>query len=153
MDAVHTPRPRRLSTLALPLATVLVAAAAALAQGGTAPASSASPAKAAAAAPLADTLPPVSAEALAHTCSACHGTFGRLGDEAFMPLAGMPAAQFVATMQDFRSGQRPATLMGHVARGLSDADLRGMAAWFEQQTPAAGSAAAFIPPALHGAAR
>ncbi len=150
MDAEYTPRRRRPLTLALPLATVVVAAAAAaaLAQGGP----TATPAKAAAA-PLADMLPPVSAAALAHTCAACHGTFGRLGDEAFMPLAGMPAAQFVATMQDFRSGQRPATLMGHVARGLNDADLRGMAAYFEQQTPAAGSAAAFLPPALHGAAR
>ncbi|MCI1192136.1 cytochrome c class I [Calidifontimicrobium sp. SYSU G02091] len=90
-------------------------------------------------------LPPVSGEALAHTCAACHGTQGRLGDEAFMPLAGMPAAQFVATMRDFRSGARPSTLMGHVARGLSDDDLRTMAAYFERQSPAPGSAAALNP--------
>lgn len=97
-------------------------------------------------------LPPVSGEALAHTCAACHGSLGRLGDEAFMPLAGMPAAAFVRTMQDFRSGQRPATLMGHVARGLSDADLQGMAAYFERRQPAAGSAAA-LNPLKQGAAR
>jgi sulfide dehydrogenase cytochrome subunit len=97
-------------------------------------------------------LPPVSGEALAHTCAACHGTQGRLGDEAFMPLAGMPAAQFVATMRDFRSGARPATLMGHVARGLNDDDLRAMADYFERQTPASGSAAALNPLRL-GAAR
>lgn len=103
-------------------------------------------------APATATLPPVSGEALAHTCAACHGTQGRLGDEAFMPLAGMPAAQFVATMRDFRSGARPATLMGHVARGLGDDELRAMADYFERQSPAPGSAAA-LNPLRTGAAR
>lgn len=79
--------------------------------------------------PTASTAP--TGEAMAHTCAACHGTYGRLGDEAFVPLAGMPRAQFVRTMQDFRSGVRPATLMGHVAQGFSDADLAAMGAWFE----------------------
>jgi sulfide dehydrogenase cytochrome subunit len=106
----------------------------------------------AAAAPKVPALPPVSGEALAHTCAACHGTQGRLGDEAFMPLAGMPATQFVATMRDFRSGARPATLMGHVARGLADDDLRAMADYFERQSPAPGSAAA-LDPLRTGAAR
>ena len=89
---------------------------------------------------------------MAHTCAACHGTLGRLGDEAFMPLAGMPVAQFVNGMQDFRSGRRPATLMGLVAGGLTDADLQAMALYFVKQTPAPGSAAALLP-ALKGAPR
>ena len=42
-------------------------------------------------------------------------------------------------------GARPATLMGHVARGLSDDDLHAMAAYFESQSPAPGSAAALNP--------
>lgn len=74
---------------------------------------------------------------LAHTCAACHGTLGQLGDESFMPLAGMPASQFVNTMLDFRSGKRPATLMGYVARGFNDQELHAMAAFFAAQ-PAAG---------------
>lgn len=90
-------------------------------------------------------LPPVTGEALAHTCSGCHGTQGRLADEAFAPLAGMPAAGFVQTMQDFRSGRRPATLMGHIARGLNDAEFQAMAEYFARQTPAPGSAAALNP--------
>lgn len=103
-----------------------------------------------------DSLPAGSGEAIAHTCAACHGTQGRLGDEAFMPLAGMPAPQFVQSMQDFRSGKRPATLMGLVARGFSDADLRAMAEYFERQAPAAGSAASMVGPAgsvIQGAKR
>jgi sulfide dehydrogenase cytochrome subunit len=70
---------------------------------------------------------------MAHSCAACHGTNGQLGDESFAPLAGMPAGQFVKTMIDFREGRRPATLMGHVAKGFSDEDLKGMGAFFEAQ--------------------
>jgi sulfide dehydrogenase cytochrome subunit len=107
---------------------------------------------AAAQTPPLERLPAASGEAIAHTCAACHGTQGRLGDEAFMPLAGMPPAQFVQSMRDFRSGQRPATLMGLVARGFTDADLRAMAEYFARQTPAAGSAAAMVVPS-NGAQR
>ncbi len=80
---------------------------------------------------------PVSGEAMAHTCAACHGTLGRLGDEAFMPLAAMPARQFVTTMIDFREGRRAATLMGHVAQGFSDAEIQAMAEFFAS-VPATG---------------
>lgn len=72
---------------------------------------------------------------LAHTCAACHGTEGRLGDEAFMPLAGMPVSQFVNTMVAFREGKRPSTLMGHVARGFSDDELRAMGEYFGAVAP------------------
>ena len=78
---------------------------------------------------------PVSGELMAHSCAACHGTQGRLGDEAFMPLAGMPVGQFVSTMVDFREGTRPATLMGHVAQGFNDAQLRAMADYFAAIRP------------------
>lgn len=73
---------------------------------------------------------PVLAATMAHSCAACHGTHGELGDEYFMPLAGMPVQQFVRTMAAFREGQRPATLMGHVAKGFTDADLKAMGEFF-----------------------
>ncbi len=67
---------------------------------------------------------------MAHSCAGCHGTQGRLGDESFMPLAGMPLRQFTTSMVDFREGRRPATLMGHVAQGFSDAEIRAMGEYF-----------------------
>ena len=73
---------------------------------------------------------PVPASTMAHSCTACHGTHGELGDEYFAPLAGMPVSQFVRAMTDFRDGRRPATLMGHVARGFTDADLQAMGEYF-----------------------
>ena len=76
---------------------------------------------------------PVPVSTMAHSCAACHGTNGQLGDESFAPLAGMPSGQFVKTMIDFREGRRPATLMGHVAKGFSDEDLKGMGAFFAAQ--------------------
>lgn len=69
-------------------------------------------------------------EAMAATCAGCHGTQGRLGTMEFVPLAGMHETEFVRAMQDFRSGKRPATLMGHVARGFNDGEIRAMARYF-----------------------
>jgi sulfide dehydrogenase cytochrome subunit len=80
---------------------------------------------------------PVPAAVSAHSCAACHGTNGQLGDEYFKPLAGMPVQQFVRTMTDFREGRRASTLMGHVARGFTDADLQGMGEFFAAQPPLA----------------
>jgi sulfide dehydrogenase cytochrome subunit len=83
---------------------------------------------------------PVLASTMAHSCAACHGTHGELGDEYFMPLAGMPVQQFVRTMTDFREGKRAATLMGHVAKGFTDADLKAMGEFFAAVKPAAVAA-------------
>jgi len=73
------------------------------------------------------------AEMMANTCAGCHGTAGRIGNSAFMPLAGMPADTFTDTMLDFRNDRRPSTLMGHVAKGFSEAEIRQMAAYFGGQ--------------------
>ena len=69
-------------------------------------------------------------EAMAATCAACHGTHGKLGTVEYMPLAGMAEKEFVRAMQDFRSGKRASTLMGHVANGFSDNEIRAMAKYF-----------------------
>lgn len=70
------------------------------------------------------------AEAMAATCAACHGTHGKLGIVEYMPLAGMAETEFIRAMQDFRSGKRLSTLMGHVANGFSDNEIRAMAKHF-----------------------
>jgi len=118
--------------LAAVLFTSLVAKA--IAQGMPSPAIGGPGAPASAPASLDGSVP---ASVMAHSCAACHGTNGQLGDEAFVPLAGMPVGQFVTTMIDFREGRRPSTLMGHVARGFSDADLQAMGEFFVAQPPLA----------------
>ncbi|CAG0910661.1 unnamed protein product [Cyprideis torosa] len=69
----------------------------------------------------------------AQSCGGCHGTEGRLEiDRTFMPLAGMPAEQFVKAMLDFRDGKRPSTLMGSIATGYSEAEIQAMGEYYQQ---------------------
>jgi sulfide dehydrogenase cytochrome subunit len=68
--------------------------------------------------------------AMAATCAGCHGTDGKLTTIEMVPLAGMAEAEFVRAMQDFRSGKRQSTLMGHVAKGFTDSEVRAMARYF-----------------------
>jgi sulfide dehydrogenase cytochrome subunit len=79
--------------------------------------------------------PQASGEMMGNTCAGCHGTHGRMVSEAFMPLAGMKQSTFIKAMTDFRSGSRPATLMGHVARGYNDEQIKAMADYFAAIKP------------------
>lgn len=73
-----------------------------------------------------------SGAAMAATCAGCHGTHGKLATIEMVPLAGMAEAEFVRAMQDFRSGQRPSTLMGLVAKGFTDSEVSAMARYFSR---------------------
>ncbi|MEW5839193.1 MAG: c-type cytochrome [Pseudomonadota bacterium] len=81
------------------------------------------------------TTPLPTGEMMGNTCAGCHGTHGRLVGEAFRPLAGMNEATFIRAMEEFRSGARPATLMGHVAKGYTDEEIKAMAEFFAKVKP------------------
>ena len=68
-------------------------------------------------------------------CDGCHGPGGRSAGPTVPSLAGQDPAYFVLAMQHFRSGKRPSTVMAPLARGLTDTDVRRMAAHYAQQTP------------------
>lgn len=76
---------------------------------------------------------PMPGEMAAQSCAACHGTQGKLTNEAFPALAGMPKAQFVQAMTDFKSGKRASTLMAKVAEGFTPAEYEAMADYFAAQ--------------------
>lgn len=130
IDTAHTVR-KVLAWIVLVaiLATGAVSLAARAIAQTTAAAPSPAPVSAASAPAVVASSEP-SGATMAHGCAACHGTLGRLGDESFMPLAGMPVRQFVNTMIDFREGKRAATLMGHVAQGFTDSEIRAMGEFF-----------------------
>ena len=50
-----------------------------------------------------------------------------------VPLAGMDKVYMVNTMQDFKSGKRPATLMHQIAKGYSDEQIGQIAEYFAKQ--------------------
>jgi cytochrome subunit of sulfide dehydrogenase len=67
----------------------------------------------------------------ATSCSGCHGP-GTSG-AAVPPLHGRPSEEIVAAMRDYRTGQRPATVMDRIAKGFTDEETRAMATWLSQQ--------------------
>jgi cytochrome c553 len=73
-------------------------------------------------------LPPAGAS----SCSGCHAT--AKGAETQVPsLTGRNPADIEAAMRDFRSGARPATVMGTIAKGFTDDEITAIAAWYGGQ--------------------
>jgi cytochrome subunit of sulfide dehydrogenase len=69
---------------------------------------------------------------LAASCAMCHGTDGR--SAGITPsLAGRPAREIVETVRLFRAGTKPATIMGQIARGYTDAQVEAIAGYFAAQ--------------------
>jgi cytochrome c553 len=44
-------------------------------------------------------------------------------------LRGQNPAAIVTAMEAFRSGERPATVMGRIAKGFSDDEIQAIATW------------------------
>jgi sulfide dehydrogenase cytochrome subunit len=68
----------------------------------------------------------------AASCSGCHPASVRVTSPV-PRLNGMDQAAFVRAMQDFRSGQRTATVMDRIAKGFTDAEIQAIAAWYAAQ--------------------
>ncbi len=69
---------------------------------------------------------------LSHNCAGCHGTLGYSAEP--MPIiAGLSEAYFEQVMRQFKAGERPATIMGRIAKGYTDSDIDEMAAFFASQ--------------------
>ena len=65
----------------------------------------------------------------AQGCLGCHGPNGG-GSGATPGIAGRPEADLAAAMRAFRANERPATIMGRIARGYTDAEIAAVAAHF-----------------------
>ncbi|HEY7362722.1 MAG TPA: cytochrome C [Methylomirabilota bacterium] len=81
-----------------------------------------------AAAVLAAAEPPAGAAA----CSGCHPTSARVVSPV-VRLAGLDRAVIVRALQEFRSGQRAATVMDRIAKGFTDDEIQAIAAWYAGQ--------------------
>lgn len=76
---------------------------------------------------------PPSAAMLANACAGCHGTQGGSAGPAMPSLAGQSKDAIVVAMQKFKSGERPSTIMGRLAKGYTDADFAAMGDFFGSQ--------------------
>jgi cytochrome c553 len=94
----------------------------------------------AAAVALALTAPPTLAQDanlarnLAATCANCHGTNGAARGDMKV-LAGVKAETLIALMNDFRSGNQPATIMHQISKGYTDEQIKLIAGYFAAQQP------------------
>ena len=75
---------------------------------------------------------PADAPPGALSCSGCHPT-ARWVDTSVSRLVGRDPAAMLAAMQAFRSGQVPSTVMDRIAKGLSDDEVKAIAAWYGAQ--------------------
>jgi cytochrome subunit of sulfide dehydrogenase len=67
--------------------------------------------------------------ALVNACAACHGPDGH-SQGAIPSIDRLSAEDFSAALQAFRAETRKGTVMNRIAKGVDDADIRAMAAYF-----------------------
>jgi sulfide dehydrogenase cytochrome subunit len=79
---------------------------------------------------------PASPAMLSNACAGCHGTNGGSAGFSMPSLAGQNKIAMVEAMKGFKSGERPSTVMGRLAKGYSDAEIEAMADFFAKQKPA-----------------
>ena len=82
---------------------------------------------------------------LVHVCSSCHGQEGRSISPTFPRLAGQREDYIVEQLTAFRDHTRADphahTYMWGMAARLTDADIKGLAAYYASRAPVAGSPA------------
>jgi cytochrome subunit of sulfide dehydrogenase len=66
------------------------------------------------------------------SCSSCHPTNRRM-DTAVPRLVGRNPADLVAAIEGFKSGQLPSTVMGRIAKGFSENEIKAIADWYGEQ--------------------
>ena len=68
----------------------------------------------------------------ATSCSGCHPASTTVNTPV-PRILGREPDEIVAAMLAFRSGERPSTVMGRIAKGFSDEEIRAIALWLAAQ--------------------
>lgn len=63
-------------------------------------------------------------------CISCHGKTGISTNPLYPNLAGQHAAYLVKQMRDFQSGQRQDPVMNAMLKGVTEAEIEDLAAYF-----------------------
>jgi len=76
---------------------------------------------------------PPNAAMLSNACAGCHGTMGVSAGPSMPSLAGQSKISIVESMKGFKTGERPSSIMGRLAKGYSDAEIDAMGDFFSKQ--------------------
>ena len=68
----------------------------------------------------------------ASSCSGCHPQ-GSEVKTSVPRIDGLQPTEIIAAMQAFRSGERPSTVMGRIAKGFSEDEIQAIAVWLAAQ--------------------
>ena len=79
------------------------------------------------------TMSGASATMIANTCAGCHGTYGASNGPSIPTLVGMSATYVVETMEGYKSGDIPSTIMGRLAKGYTTEEFQQMGEYFAKQ--------------------
>ncbi len=74
-----------------------------------------------------------SAAMLGNTCAGCHGTNGNSNGPATPTIAGISSEYFIDAMNEYKSGERPSTIMSRIAKGYTEEEIKAMAGFFAKQ--------------------
>ena len=70
---------------------------------------------------------------IANTCAGCHGTYGASMGPSIPTLGGMSATYLVETMEGYKTGEIPSTIMGRLAKGYTTEEFEQMGEYFAKQ--------------------
>lgn len=73
---------------------------------------------------------PTPAAMISNTCAGCHGTMGTSAGPSNPTIGGETQGYIAAQMKKFKSGERPSTIMGKLAKAYSDEDFAAMDEYF-----------------------
>lgn len=76
---------------------------------------------------------PPNAAMLSNACAGCHGTNGGSAGPSMPSLASQSKTAIIEAMKKFKSGERPSSIMGRLAKGYSDAEIEAMGEFFSKQ--------------------
>jgi len=68
-------------------------------------------------------------------CTSCHGLTGISGNAMYPNLAGQKDVYLVKSIKDYRDGKRKDAMMEGMVKGMSDADVADIAAYFASLKP------------------
>ena len=83
---------------------------------------------------------PAKGQALAQVCAACHTADGSRGSPANPILQGQHPEYLVKQLQEFKSGKRNNAIMKGFASGLSEEDMKHIAAFYAGKVAKPGAA-------------
>lgn len=70
---------------------------------------------------------------LSNACAGCHGTNGGSAGYTMPSLASQSKTAIVEAMKKFKSGERPSSIMGRLAKGYTDEQINTMGEFFSKQ--------------------